>query len=260
MRRKIPATFLVGLSCCVLLIGIGIALVWGPASPHPTRPDTGYPPFPPAAPEATSARQDIEAIHTELARLKRSTSTWEQHAATMQRELTALRSQLMQVDQGQTALAQALDQLRKHVLAARPEPPSMSERDTAAVSHAPREEMAHTDARQLETLEAELNGEKPDPAWARNAEQALHALWQGQENSGLSLVHVECRTSLCRLELDLDGTSSAEESLRALMYLIPWSGQSAMQIIEGEAPQVVMYLARRDTNFPRNETRVVHSM
>jgi hypothetical protein len=188
-----------------------------------------------------------------MALLKRSTSAWEQHTTTMQRELTALRSQLMQVDKGQTALAQALDQLRKHVLAARPEPPSVSEQDTTAVSHSPEEEIAHADAElqaQIETLEAVLYEEKPDPAWTKNAEQALHAMWQGQENFGLFLVHAECRTSLCRLELELDGTRSSEESFHTLIHHMPWSGQRFVQITEGEAPQVVMYLAREGYELP----------
>jgi hypothetical protein len=65
-------------------------------------------------------------------------------------------------------------------------------------------------------------------------------MWQGRENPGLSLVHAECRASLCRLDLDLDGTRSAEESFHTLLHHIPWSGQSFVQVTEGEAPQVVI--------------------
>ena len=114
--------------------------------------------------------------------------------------------------------------------------------------------MARADAQlqtQIETLEAAVYGEKPDPVWTRDAEQALQAMWQGQENRGLSLVHAECRTSLCRLELDLDGTRSAEESFHTLIHHIPWAGQSFVQITEGEAPQVVLYLAREGYALPQ---------
>jgi hypothetical protein len=255
MRRKIHLMSLIGLGWCVILIGIGMALVWGPASPPPTHTGTVSPLILPAAPEVHSAQQDSEEVHTEIDHLKKSASARDQHAATMQRELTALRSQLTQVDRGQTALAQAIDQLRKHILAARPEPPSVSKQDAAAaVSRSPEEEMADDDAQlqmQIETLEAAVHGEKPDPAWAKDAEQALYAMWQGRENPGLSLVHAECRASLCRLDLDLDGTRSAEESFHTLLHHIPWSGQSFVQVTEGEAPQVVIYLAREGYALPQ---------
>jgi hypothetical protein len=198
----------------------------------------------------------MKAVYTEIDQLKESASTWKQHAATVQRELTALRSQLTQVDKEQTALAQAIDQLRTHMLTVRSEPPSAPERNAAAaVSRSPEEDMARADAQlqtEIETLEATVYGEKPDPAWARDAEQALHALWRGQKYPGLSLVHAECRSSLCRLDLDLDRTQGSEESFHTLIHHMPWSGQSFfVQITEGEVAQAVMYLAREGYALPQ---------
>src|SRR5262249_46599157 len=176
------------------------------------------------------------------------------HVVAMQRELNAFRSQLIQVDKGQTSLAQAMDQLRTHVLAARPESPRESKRGAATASRSPEEEVARAAAQvqaQIETLEAAVRGEKPDPAWARDTEQTLHAMFQGKESPGFFLVHAECRTSLCRVELALHETMAPEESFRTLLHRMPWSGQRFMQIAEGEAPQVVMYLAREGYALPQ---------
>lgn len=243
MRRQIPKRFLVGLGCGMLLTAIGMALVWQPAPPHPPSTGTGHPPGLSVAPEAHSTPQDIKSIHAEIARLKENASTAQQRAATLQRELAALRAQLAQVDRGQTTLAQAMHQLHTHGPATRPELPGLPDQDTVTAARTPEEEAAFAEAQiqmQIQTLETTVREEKLDPSWASTAEQTLHTM----ESPGFSLMRAECRTSLCRLELTLDGTTPPEESFHTLLQRVPWPGQSFLQMTDGEVPQVVLYLAR----------------
>jgi hypothetical protein len=109
---------------------------------------------------------------------------------------------------------------------------------------------AHIQA-QVQFMEGTVHMERADPTWASAAEQALQEVFQHEESIGLQLVEAQCRATLCRLALSLNGATSPEESLRYLTHLVPWQGQGFAYIAQGESAEVVVYLAREGYVLPQ---------
>jgi len=93
------------------------------------------------------------------------------------------------------------------------------------------EEGADATARYLETLESSFKAEKPDRRWAYQAQQTILEAFAGGTHgavgaespadadamTGSSVGKVECRTTLCRLEV----SSESSEALGAFMHEMP---------------------------------------
>lgn len=191
-----------------------------------------------------SAKQDIpedmEALRTETERLKGSRNDVERLSA----ELSSLRSTLAKVSQDQASIAQSIDQ------ASSPEAPG----EAATLEFTPEEELERADAQtqaQFELIDGTLLAEESDSDWASSANLTLHEAFQSEDMKGLALVGVECRTTICRLELSLDN-ASPEESFHHLVHLTPWQGQKFFRINE-EKGEAMVYLAREGHSLPQLE-------
>jgi hypothetical protein len=68
--------------------------------------------------------------------------------------------------------------------------------------------------------------------------------------AGVHLVQVDCRTSLCRLELALADASSPGENLEQLLHYARWEGAGFAQIDETSGTAVV-YLSREGYALPQ---------
>jgi hypothetical protein len=100
-----------------------------------------------------------------------------------------------------------------------------------------------------EAFEGTMFAEAADPEWASTAQRALQEAFHGEITAGLRLVQADCRTSLCRLELVLDGSLSPEATFEQLIHFAPWNGQGFTQIDE-EAGVAVVYLSREGHELP----------
>ena len=118
----------------------------------------------------------------------------------------------------------------------------------------PEDEVRRAEAQvqaQIDLLEVTVLAEAPDPVWTSAAERSLQSVFQREEKAGFHLVQTECRTTLCRLELSLDGSVSPEESFHSLVQMMPWQGQAFIRIEDGEGGAVVVYLAREGHALPQ---------
>jgi hypothetical protein len=70
------------------------------------------------------------------------------------------------------------------------------------------------------------------------------------------LGHIECRTTLCRVELTPtdpgQGAAAFEQGFRKLMLFAPWHapGFGKIEHPDGRAPVAVLYLAREGHALP----------
>ena len=174
----------------------------------------------------------------------------------MQQELASFRAHLTQVDHEQKAIAQAITKLTTQLAKVRRERRAGPVREDTAETRpsTPEEEVKRADAQvnaQVDLIEDMMRAEAPDPTWTDAAELSLQGMFHREEPTGFYLVHAECRTTVCRLELSLDGSVSPAESFRNLVHLMPWQGQGFVRIEDGESAAVVVYLAREGYAFPR---------
>jgi len=227
-------------------LGVGVATSGTAALWLYEHPNTSAPAWRQAA-DATAqgTPKDIAALEAEVQRLKGETEDG----------LMALRSQLARVDQDQDSSGDKINQLADKINRAGLDGsavPAAKDDKADSAPLTPEEESQREAARtqaEIGLMEATLRAEKPDPAWASTAQLALHTTLHNGALPGVQMVGAECRATLCRMELTLDG-STAQESFRNLFDLAPWSGQSLIQL-DTETGLAVMYLAREEHTLPQ---------
>ena len=129
-----------------------------------------------------------------------------------------------------------------------------SEEKEAHPELTPEEEIELAEAQlqsQIELMEKTIFTEETDPEWSSEAELALDEAYRSGEMEMVEIVDIDCRTTLCRVELSFDGSGSSEEDFFELVGLIPWGGQRFMRVDTGENAEAVVYLAREGHSLPR---------
>jgi hypothetical protein len=204
---------------------------------------------------------EIERLKAELKQLEHDGHNREQESAKLQNELDLLRSQLVDLRWEQTGNPEMINSTAARdddagAVGLYVNPAAADLPDSDASDLTPEEEIEQADAQmwaQIDVIEEAIMAEDPDPDWAQAAVDELDGAYQGEEMAGAEFVSVECRTTMCRMELALTGTKTAEETFRSLADLAPWEGQGFVQIEDGELGQVVVYLAREGHSLPQVE-------
>lgn len=68
------------------------------------------------------------------------------------------------------------------------------------------------------------HAEPPDRGCAGAAEASLQAVFRDQAEPGTKPLRVECRTTLCRIELEHDSVKSRDSLMHSLAGKLPWDG------------------------------------
>ncbi|MCP3100046.1 hypothetical protein LZ198_14310 [Myxococcus sp. K15C18031901] len=127
-------------------------------------------------------------------------------------------------------------------------PPGASREDAAA----PPREATPDDA--VLRLDARFFGESVDPTWRRDAEQRTERL-RAELPRGVRIVSMECRSSICRLEMSHPSLESFQKFIRDRLVddVATWDGpfMAAVKGPAGNAGEVeaVAYLARPGTTL-----------
>lgn len=92
-----------------------------------------------------------------------------------------------------------------------------------------------------------------DPTWASETARHLNAVLAGVPVAGVRVNGVECRTTLCKIELNADDAPSAEKSVKTLVRGMKWEGSG--MAVKGDpdargALTLTLYLARGDNPLP----------
>lgn len=104
----------------------------------------------------------------------------------------------------------------------------------------------------LEHLARRMRFEKEDPHFRDWARRGIDALKLRPELAGSHAVGLECRASLCKLEMRYDAVQDRERFLDAAGSLEVFSGELFVRAIdkgEGERPAAVIYFAGADSRL-----------
>lgn len=188
--------------------------------------------------ESTKHRAELADLREELGRLARETD----------RTTTALRSTRAPA----AAVAPRAE-----------EPPEAREQDDGAVEEASVEDSQldpaeESRARQLEiqdSLEAAFTTESYDAGWAREAQNQAEELVRASLPAGSAVRTLDCRQTLCRVELDHQDLRSHREFVGHFDERMQWTGPAAILYDETVPGKVatIAYLGRQDVPFPTGE-------
>lgn len=190
----------------------------------------GESPYPGAKEEIAGLRERLARLETEIAGLRR------------ERKADVMRVQSHGDTMGTQGDAEELSNTVEQQLA-------------AELEAAKRRNVAY-----LESIESTYNSEKTDGAWAQQAAAEITAALSPEEGATLaqaSVQEVECRLSLCRVEVSLAGRGRMDEFLHRfhpkVAHLLP---RLTIQPFErgGDSATFVIYLAREGHRFPDPET------
>jgi hypothetical protein len=110
------------------------------------------------------------------------------------------------------------------------------------------------------SVERAIQTEREDPEWSPGAVTSWTEVFQREgtrdELKGIQMRSINCRTTLCRLELiptdPGQGAAVFEQDLRKLILVGPWQAPGFGKIAnpDGQAPVAVIYLAREGYDLP----------
>ncbi len=166
---------------------------------------------------------------------------FQQFSEEMIRQFAALHSQLSQEGvEDAPVLTDEEDGLEDELAALSPE--EIEEQIEAAVTA------------EIEVLDSALAGQAVDLQWAATAQKALDEAWEEAEVGDTAQMNAECRTTLCRIEVNLDESSSSSQNVDRLLTVLSFAlpGEGFFRInpnIDG-SPTAVMYIAREEHTLP----------
>lgn len=106
-------------------------------------------------------------------------------------------------------------------------------------------------AEQKYIMAAVLEAEDQDPYWSAVAQQGLYESFAFEQDLGIHVVDVTCRSSLCGAEFAFDGTVPDEAMYRNMLDRVPWSGQRYVEMsVDVDGPYIFMYIAREGHHLP----------
>ena len=96
-----------------------------------------------------------------------------------------------------------------------------------------------------QTLDRALHAESVDPPWVSAMEARVADYFRSERAMGSSLVRSECRSTLCKLEVQHAGAESAERFVDDVSAIIPHGSNAVIQPSRDGAPrQTVVWFTR----------------
>jgi hypothetical protein len=141
-----------------------------------------------------------------------------------------------------------------------PRPPAPEEIEAAADALRLREaEGVESIKRHSEYVASSFSSEPIETAWANATTASIHGAWEKNQAEGVNLIALECRTTLCRLEIEYTQTAMADDFESRLLNDL--GGKLPSMMRQGGDPpgsegveRVVLYLAREGFQLPSPES------
>jgi hypothetical protein len=96
-------------------------------------------------------------------------------------------------------------------------------------------------ANALRDLEEQFSRDTIDSRWALESIDQIERSIAAGELDGMYLTHVDCRSSLCRVELEVDPEIPLDRVAHPLIAALAWQGGGRFQLDDGRA---LLYLER----------------
>jgi hypothetical protein len=236
----------VAMALLISFVAAGVAL-WtkqDPGAPNTiTRAYTG-------SPEISELRVDLPHAGNEL----RKPDDKDPRLTALDTKMVALQNELARLKRSQTA---TLKELRASVRAQGS--PAEADQGQASPDAQETQAWAVVEAQEMR-IEQAIETEEEDPEWAQGAVTSWTQVFQKEgikeELKGVQLGYIECRTTLCRMELtptDLaQGAAAFEQGFRMFMLFAPWQGPvfGKIENLDGQASVAVLYMAREGHALP----------
>jgi hypothetical protein len=136
----------------------------------------------------------------------------------------------------------------------RVEVPALPEREQAAKARngAPRPQL--TGKELADSYTAYLQAERVDTSWSSHQESAIAAAFRGDWLKGSTLGRVDCRTSLCRMEVDHDSGEAEERFAQAVPMTPPFDqGGFSQRVTDDRGTHTIAFILREGHELPRVE-------
>lgn len=170
-----------------------------------------------------------KTLATELGR----SSALEKEQPSAHAQLTLLRKELAELRKTQARFQQALDDLMNRDRNIDDGDFELSELDDEAVAQSKTVDLEHS-----------FESETIDPAWGSYAEIDIQSTLAERSPAGLYVSNAQCRNTICRIDVEFDDARSRLEGMQFLPMLVPWSGESFIQIDPNGDRDAVLYAAR----------------
>lgn len=102
-----------------------------------------------------------------------------------------------------------------------------------------------TDQDIARTLDGTLRSETADPAWVRAMEARVGDYFRSERATGSSLVREECRSTLCKLEVQHTSAESADHFVDDVSSFIPQGSNAVIQPSRDGTLHTVVWFTRR---------------
>ena len=163
--------------------------------------------------EFTRLKTDLMTAGTESVRpaTDRRRAAKEAVLQTKQSELASLRQELVEIRNQQAEFQQALDSLMVADLPDEDayEVPELSQIEDASVADA-----------EMTSFEDDFELEYVDPDWGASAESEIRSALAERPSEGITVSNMECRSTLCRIEVEYDDVEAKMEGTPFLPMMI----------------------------------------
>lgn len=122
---------------------------------------------------------------------------------------------------------------------------------------------------QIKLLDGKMMAQQKDREWAVEAEGGLKRAFrldadkkrewkealQLEKEPSLGLDKVDCRSTLCRMEISFGDVGERENAMRMVLDAMPWSGETFGYVDGPESTKAVVFLAKPGQALPRREVK-----
>jgi len=137
-------------------------------------------------------------------------------------------------------------------IAPQPERPRQpAKREPGLPSH-PTRDQASREAARIAFIEDSFAGESIDPAWASVVEGQIGQLAAEPRVAGSRITELQCRATLCRMEVEHDGAGEVQRFLDDVVTKIAEAPRATVQRFdeEGGLERSLVFLAKRGHSMP----------
>ncbi len=106
---------------------------------------------------------------------------------------------------------------------------------------------------QINTLDQQLQYEEPDPGWSYWAQNEILNSINNKQYVGVNVIANDCRSTMCRFQIQFDNTEIRDTALGDIPTLVPWDSQGFFHADEDDPLNLVLYVSREGAQLAQIE-------